>query len=170
MKQNRIPKYVDYPSLAFRMIIIFGMYMALQSGIAINPHPATPLRCVVIPQFSGEGAQAERVTPERAKACRGTAPSVLPRCDFGWSRWAGKLRSSAGRGFGRCSEMGSGRGKGAESILTSWQRHREHTTRGKPSSSFAGCIMQLRSSSQIHYHPKHIHACMWAEELIPKLL
>lgn len=83
MKQNRIPKYVDYPSLAYRMIIIFGMYRALQSGIAINPHPAAPLRCVVIPQFAGEGAQAERVTPERAKACRGTAPSVLPRCDFG---------------------------------------------------------------------------------------
>lgn len=55
---------MDYPSLAFRMIIIFGMYIVLQSGIAVNPYPTAPLKCVVIPQFAHEDAQAERLTPE----------------------------------------------------------------------------------------------------------
>lgn len=55
---------MDYPSLAFRMIIIFGMYIALQRGIAVNPYPTAPLKCVVIPQFADEDAQAERLTPE----------------------------------------------------------------------------------------------------------
>lgn len=48
MKSNRIlglQKYMDYPSLTFRLIIIFGIYIALQSGIADNPFRAAPLKC-----------------------------------------------------------------------------------------------------------------------------
>lgn len=48
---------MDYPGLTFRMIIIFGMYKALQSGIAVNPYPTAPLKCVVIPQFTDEDAK-----------------------------------------------------------------------------------------------------------------
>lgn len=75
---------MDYPSLAFRMIILFGMYIALQSGIAVNPYPSAPPKCVVIPQFADEDARAERLTPECAKSRAGTggslqhSPSLLP--------------------------------------------------------------------------------------------
>lgn len=59
MKSKRIlglQKYMDYPGLTFGMIIIFGTYIALRSGIAVNPYPTAPLKCAVIPQFADEDA------------------------------------------------------------------------------------------------------------------
>lgn len=76
MESNRIlgrQKYRDYPGLMFRMIIIFGKYIALQSGITVNPYLPAPLKCAVIPQFADEDAQAKRLTPELVKACAGTS-------------------------------------------------------------------------------------------------
>lgn len=124
---------MDYPSLAFRMIIIFGMYVVLQSGIAVNPYPTTPLKSVVIPQFADEDAQAERLTPEWAKAWAGTSsflqhsPSVLPpsvilddpeitreACGCRSFGRAGDLEGMLWNGFG-AGEGGSVR---AEHILT----------------------------------------------------
>lgn len=59
MKSNRIlglQKYMDYPGLTFGAMIIFGMYIALRSGVAVNPYPTAPPKCVVIPQFADEDA------------------------------------------------------------------------------------------------------------------
>lgn len=81
MKSNRIlglQKYMDYPGLTFRMIIIFGMYIALQSSVTVNPYPTTPLKCVVIPQFAEEDAQAKRLPPGI-----GGLLHVPQKCDFG---------------------------------------------------------------------------------------
>lgn len=81
MKSNRIlglQKYMDYPGLTFWMIIIFGMYIVLQSSVTVNPYPTTPLKCVVIPPFAEEDAQAKRLPP-------GTGGPLHPpqKCDFG---------------------------------------------------------------------------------------
>lgn len=159
---------MDYPSLAFRMIIIFGTYIALQSGIAVNPYPTAPLKCVVIPQFAHEDAQAERLTPEWAKACAGISGflqhsplSPPPKCDFGWSGdYRGSLQvpgAFAGRGIWRwCSEMGLEAGGRGGSVGT------EHILTGLTAASCVDHEVQIELLiCQLHHAD---------EELIPKLL
>lgn len=118
---------MDYPSLAFRMIILFGMNIALQSGITVNPYPTAPLKCVVIPQFADEDARAERLTPECARAHKRLlqhSPFLLPlSAILDDPEITGKPagpRSFRGAGiWRRCSEMGSGaREGGAQSVLS----------------------------------------------------
>lgn len=59
MKSNRIlglQKHLDYPGLAFRMIILFDTYTVLPSSVEVNLHPPIPRTCAVIPQFAAEDA------------------------------------------------------------------------------------------------------------------
>lgn len=98
MKSNRIlglQKYTDYPGLAFRMIILFGIYIVLQSSVGVNPYPTTSLKCAAIPQFAAEDAQAKRLMPELSKACTGTSGSLQALTVVGSSK-TGRLWQKAG--------------------------------------------------------------------------
>lgn len=138
MKSNRIlglQKYTDYPGLAFRMIILFGMYIVLQSSVGVNPYPTTPLKCAAIPQFAAEDAQAKRLTPELSKACTGTSGSLQALTVVGSSK-TGRLWQKAGGvlSLGRAEDLrvqsqsgvqgllGMLRARGTWCVL-SWQQH-----------------------------------------------
>lgn len=157
---------MDYPSLAFRMIIIFGMYVVLQSGIAVNPYPTTPLKSVVIPQFADEDAQAERLTPEWAKAWAGTSsflqhsPSVLPPSvildDPEITREACGCRS-----FGRAGDLEgmlwNGFGAGEGGLSQSWAH---------PDSPDSGIMCTPRGANWAAHLPAA--SCRWGAH--PKII
>lgn len=88
--------------------MLFGTYIALQSGIAVNPYPTAPLKCVVIPQFADEDAQAERLTPECAKARAGTSGSLQHGPRSPPPVWFWMIRRLPGKPAGPRSFRGAG--------------------------------------------------------------
>lgn len=178
MKSKRIlglQKYMDYPGLTFGMIIIFGTHIALRSGIAVNPYPTAPLKCVVIPQFADEDAWARRLTPELAKACAGTSGLLqaphppLPELQV-WmiGRWLGKPvgppRAFAGRGIWRWHPETGRRGCGFRRSALS-QRHVEHPA--GPATA-APCVDQEVQTELLICQLLASVACRW--EACPKII